>query len=73
MLGDRVLDDFEQLLLGIDAADGEAVEELDHETGETLECAGNADGGGDFDEDVLGCVNVDLQLSGFVDGGVEKC
>jgi len=72
VLRDGILDDFEELLLGIDAADREAVEELDHETGETLERAGDADGGGDFDEDVLGGVDVDLELAGFVDRGVEE-
>jgi len=72
VLRDWVLNDFEQLFLGIDAADGEAVQELDHEASETLEGAGNADGGGDFDEDVFGGVDVDLELAGFVDGGVEE-
>jgi len=72
VLRDWVLDDFEQLFLGIDAADGEAVQELDHQAGETLEGAGDADGGGDFDEDVFGSVDVDLELAGFVDGRVEQ-
>jgi len=72
VLRDWVLNDFEQLFLGVDAADGEAVQELDHQAGETLEGAGDADGGGDFDEDVFGGVDVDLELAGFVDGGVEE-
>jgi len=72
VLGDWVLDDFEQLFLGIDAANGETMEELDHQAGETLEGAGDTDGGGDFDEDVFGGVDVDLELAGFVDGGVEE-
>jgi len=67
-----VLDDLEQLLLGGGAADGEAVEELHHQACEALEGAGDADGGGDLDEDVFGGVDVDLEAAGFVDGGVEE-
>lgn len=73
MLGDGVLNHLEELLLRSSAADGETVEQLDHETGEALEGTWNADGGGDFDEDVFGRVDVDLKLAGFVDGRVEKC
>jgi hypothetical protein len=45
---------------------------LDHETGETLECTGNANGGVDFDQDTLGGVDEDLQAASLVDGGVEE-
>ena len=45
MLGDGIFDDFEELFLGRGGADGEAVQELYHETGEALESSGNADGG----------------------------
>lgn len=48
------------------------MEELDHEAGEALEGAGDADGGGDFDKDAFGGVDVDLELAGFVDGRVEE-
>ena len=43
------------------------MEELDHETGETLEGTWDADLWVDFDEDALGSVNVDLKLASFVD------
>lgn len=29
------------------------MKQLDHETSETLECSGNADGGANADEDIL--------------------
>jgi hypothetical protein len=45
---------------------------LDHQTGETLECAGNADGGVDFDQDTLGGVDENLQATSLVDGRVEE-
>lgn len=72
MVRDWVLDDAEELLLRSGGSDGEAMEELDHETGESFESARNADGRVDFDQDALGCVNVYLQFTGFVDGRVEQ-
>lgn len=48
------------------------MEKLDHQAGEALECAGNAHGGGDFDEHAFGGGDVDLEEAGFVDWGVEK-
>jgi len=45
---------------------------LHHEAGEAFECAGEPDGGVDFDEDALGRVDVYLEFAGFVDGGVEE-
>ena len=72
MVGERVLDDAEELFLGRGAADGQSVQELYHETGETFECAGDADGWVDFDENAFGGVDVDLELASLVDRGVEK-
>lgn len=72
VVGDRVLDDLEQLLLRGGGANGEFVQQLNHETGETLESTGNADRGRDLDEDALGGVDVDLQAAGLVDGRVEQ-
>lgn len=72
VIGDGVLDDLEQLLLRRSRSNGEAVQELNHETGETLEGSGDADGGADFDEDTFGGGDVDLEFAGLVDGGVEK-
>jgi hypothetical protein len=45
---------------------------LDHQTGETLESTGNADGGIDLDQDTLGSVDENLKATGLVDGGVEE-
>lgn len=72
VVGDGVLDDLEQLLLGIGGANGQAVQQLDHQTSETLECAGNANGGVNFDQDTLGGVDENLQAASLVDGGVEE-
>lgn len=72
MVCDGVLDDLEQLLFGVGGADGEPVQQLDHEAGEPLEGARDADGGGDLDEHPLGRVDIYLQLPGLVDGRVEQ-
>lgn len=48
------------------------MQELDHQTGEALEGTRNAHGRADFDQNAFGGVDVDLQLSGLVDGGVEE-
>ena len=48
------------------------MEELDHQAGESLERARDADRRADFDQNALGGVDVDLQLSGLVDGRVEQ-
>lgn len=72
VVGYGVLDDFEQFLLRCRGADGEFVEELDHQTCEALEGTGNADGRRDFDEDTFGGVDVYLELASFVDGGIKE-
>ncbi len=72
MIGDRVLDDFQQFLLGVGRADAEAVEKLHHQAGETLESTWDADGWADFDEDAFGGRDVDLEEAGLVHGGVEE-
>jgi hypothetical protein len=48
------------------------VEELDHETGETLEGSGNADGRVDFDQNTLRGVDENLQATGLVDRRVQE-
>lgn len=60
MVGDGVLDDAKQLLLRVGGLDGKAMQELDHEAGETLEGTRDSDRGGDLDEDTLCGGNVDL-------------
>lgn len=72
VIGDRVLDNLQKLLLGVGGADGESVEQLDHQTGESLERSGNADGGVDFDQDTLGSVDENLQTTSLVHGRIKK-
>lgn len=43
VVGDGVLDHPEQLLVRVGGADRQAVQKLNHETGEALECSGNTD------------------------------
>jgi len=49
------------------------VKKLHHETGESLEGSRYADGGRDFNEHAFSGMDVDLELSGLVDGRVEQC
>jgi hypothetical protein len=72
VIRDWVRDDLQKLLLGVNRANGEAMEELDHETSESLECSWDADGWADFDENALGRVDVDLKLASLVDRRVEE-
>lgn len=67
-----VFDNLQQLLLRIRRADGQPVKELNHQTGKPLECPRNAHGGIHFDQDALGGMDEDLQLSGLVDRGIEE-
>lgn len=48
------------------------MKELNHQAGESLECTWYADRRADFDQNALGGMDVDLQLSGLVDGRVEQ-
>lgn len=68
VVGDRVLDNLEQLFLRVGGTNGKAVQQLNHQTGETLESSGNANGGVDFDQNALGCVDENLEPTGLVDG-----
>jgi len=72
VVGDGVLDHLQQLLLRVSGADGQTVEQLDHQTRKTLEGSGNADGGVDFNQNTLGSVDEDLQAASLVDGRVEE-
>jgi hypothetical protein len=67
-----VLDDFDELLLRRSGADLVAMEQLHHQTSKSLERSGNADGGADSNEHVLGCLNVNLKLARLVDGRIQK-
>lgn len=48
------------------------MQELDHQPCESLERTRDTDGRADLDEDALGGMDVDLEFSGFVDGGIEE-
>lgn len=72
MVRDWILDDFQEFLLRVDGSDCETMEELDHETCESLECTRNSDSGADFNEDSLGGVDVDLKFSGLVDRRIQE-
>ena len=72
MVGDRVLDDLQKLLLGVDRSNREAMKKLDHETSESLEGTRNANRRANFDENSFGSMNVDLKLSCLVDRRVKE-
>jgi hypothetical protein len=72
MIRDWVRNDLQQLLLRVDGSNGEAMEELDHETSESLEGTWDANGWADFDEDAFGGVDVDLKFACLVDWRVEE-
>jgi hypothetical protein len=72
MVGDGVLDNLQQFLVGVDGSDGETMKQLDHETSKSLECTWDSDGRAYFDQDTFGGVDVDLKLSSLVDRGVEE-
>jgi hypothetical protein len=48
------------------------MEELDHETSESLEGTWDSDGWADFDENPLGGVDVDLKFACLIDRRVEE-
>jgi hypothetical protein len=72
VVSNGVLNDAQQLVVRVRRPDRQAVQQLHHETGESLERSGNSDRRGDLDEDALGGVDVDLELSSLVDGGVKE-
>lgn len=72
VIGDWILNDLEQFLLRRRASNGQLMEKLHHQTGESLEGTWDTDGGRDFDEDTLCSVDVDLQLASLVDRRVEQ-
>jgi hypothetical protein len=71
VIGDRVLDDFDELFLRRRRPDLMSVQELDHESSEPLEGTRNAHCRADPDEHILGRVDVDLELARLVDGRIE--
>jgi hypothetical protein len=67
MVGDGVLDNLDELLLGCRRADLMSVQELDHETGKSLERTRDAHCRADPDEHILRGVDVDLEFARLVD------
>ena len=72
VVSNRILDHFEQFLLGIHGSDGQFVKQLDHETCKSFESPGYSDRWVDLNEDPLGCVDVDLESSSFVDWRIKQ-
>jgi hypothetical protein len=72
VVGDRVLNNLQELFLRVGGADGKSVEQLNHQTGKSLESSGDADGGVDFDQYTLSRVDENLQATGLVHGGIEQ-
>jgi hypothetical protein len=72
MVSDGVFDDLEQFLLRVGGPDREPMQQLDHQAGETFEGSRNAHGRTDLDQDALDRLDVDLELSGLIDRGIEQ-
>jgi len=72
ILCDGVLDDLEEDIRTISGSDLEFIEELDHQTGETLESTGNTHAGRDVDEDVAGGLDVHLQVTSLVERRIKE-
>lgn len=72
MVGDGVLDDLDELLIGSGRADLVTMQQLDHETGEALESTRDAHGGVHLNEHATSRLDVDLQFAPFVDGRIEQ-
>ena len=72
MIGDRVLDDFEQLLLGVQRSYRQLMQQLHHEASESLERARDTDSRIYLDQHTFGCMDEDLQLAGFVHRRVKE-
>ena len=48
------------------------MEELDHETGEALECTGYSNSWRYFDEDAFSSGDINLKLAGFIYRGIQE-
>jgi hypothetical protein len=72
MIGDGILNDLDELLLGRGRADLVPMQQLDHETGEPLEGTWDAHCRADPDEHILRGVYVDLELARLVDWRVQE-
>lgn len=72
MLRERILDHFHERSRGISSLDFHLVQKLYHETGKALVRARDANGRVDFNKDIFGRADVNLELSRLVEGGVNK-
>lgn len=72
MIGYRILNNLEELLLGVDGSNRKTVKELDHKTGESLERTWNSDSWADLDKNTFSRVNVNLEFSSFIDWRIEE-
>lgn len=68
MVGDGILDYFQELLLRVGGSYGQPMEQLDHESGKSLEGPGYPHGGTDLDENAFGSVDEDLKFARLVHG-----
>lgn len=66
------LDDLKQLLLTVDAANGESMEKLDHKTRESLERARNADVRINFNQNSLRGMDVHLQKTSLIERRIKE-
>lgn len=72
MVSNWVRDDSKKFFVRVRRPNGQSVEELNHETGESLEGSGNPDRGRYFNQNAFGCVYVYLQPPGLVNRGVKQ-
>lgn len=72
VVGNRILDHLDELLLGVDGPNLVLVQKLNHQTSESLERTRDADSRADSYEHILGGLNVDLELARFVDWRIEE-
>ena len=72
MIGDRVLDHLNQLLLRRCRSNLMPVQQLHHQTSKALEGSRNAHCGADPDEHVACSLDVDLELARLVDRRIEE-
>ena len=73
MIGDWVLDHFEEFFLRIRRSDGQSVEKLYHQPSESFEGSWDPHSRADLNEDAFGRVYVNLQLPSLIDGGIKQC
>lgn len=72
VVGNGILNDLDELLLGCRGSDLMSVEQLHHQAGKSLEGTRYADCRADSDQHILRCLNIYLQLPGLVDWRVEE-